>query len=158
MKRLLVRLLYGNGKFRSYEQIIIDKVIQVLEPTTADILRHQLEASDIKQRSSLDKMLIIGFSFERLDYQGLLFPNRSDELRIATVKLRALNSRRQIKVEIVAAEGLIATMKFSHSPRELEDGFEIIEVEVGPAPQVPEVPVEPLDHVPASLSLHLSGY
>ena len=66
------------------------------------------------------------------------FPNRSSDLKLATVKLRLPDARKTLKADVFAVDGFVFEILFSESPRTVKPPVTIADVTIHVDPMIPD--------------------
>ena len=126
MRSFFSRLIYGGSKrLRPHESACFTALTARLPDQAARLLREQVQAIDLVQRSSKDKLVAVYFSDP-----VPLFPNKEPELRVARIQCLP-QAAEVIRADVVCHEGRLSSLEFSKSPEALAKGaFSIPSVEV----------------------------
>ncbi len=130
----------GRDLFRPYELAVLDGVLAELGPAARALVERQIAATGHVQRLFDDSDVALypgrGRNLER--DEGIALPNRSKELRLATVGIRG--SAGSGKVVVTAVLGHVFELAFRPSPKKLGDlaRLEVVRVTVHADPMLPD--------------------
>lgn len=117
--RLFRRLFYGgSSSLRNYEASCIDCLRTRLSAEARSILDSQLEAIELIQRFSDDKLVTFHLKKGRGEAFAL-FPNQSPELYVAKMDIRQ-NEGKAMTCELVFHRGRLSSLEFNCPPRNME--------------------------------------
>jgi hypothetical protein len=116
----LKRLLYGSAwRLNSTEQLIFHALLAALPSGEACILREQVDAIEIIQRTARDRMVLLFYSATSPPKP---LPVQRDEFCVA--KLEMTDGTRNGTVRIQIYNGHCRSLEFSRSPKE----FSVVQI------------------------------
>ena len=125
----LKRLLYGSAwRLNPTEQLIADKILTVLPRGEACIVREQVCAIEIIQRTARGRMVLLFYSETRPPKP---LPSQHDEFCLA--KLEITDGKLNGTVRVQMYQGHCRSLEFSRSPKEFSS-VRITSVEIHPKP------------------------
>ncbi len=109
----------GRDLFRDYELRVIDLVRSGLDERGAALLDLQIASIEMVQRMFVDQDVLLYPNRRRPQRHdpAIAFPNRADELRLATVRLAGSNGKGKAVIHVV--RGHIFEVDFRPSPKRL---------------------------------------
>ena len=109
----------GRELLRPYERLVIDAVAARLDPAAAGLLERQLETIEQVNRDLDDRDVYL--YPKRRGYQrhdpAIAFPDRSDDLRLATARVRGPGGAG--KADLFVVRGHVFQISFKPRPRDL---------------------------------------
>lgn len=108
---------------KPYELEILEATAAALSEAEGQTLRRQLELVERAQRWNDDRMVIVGFPDK--DAVPRLAPDATDHC-LGTVRLKT--GSRTITARVMTHRGILSSLEFRPSPRELEDRSFTLEV------------------------------
>lgn len=127
--RLFKRLLYGgSNSLRAYEASCFRCLRNALSPEAQSILDSQLQAVELIQRFSDDKLVTLHLARGAGETRHL-FPNQAPELYAAKMVISGEREKRLL-CEFVFHEGHISSLEFNRSPRKIDPEAVCANVEV----------------------------
>lgn len=116
------KLLYsGSSKLRGYEEGCLTCLSDHLSSEQSKVLTAQLQAVNLVQRYSEDKL--VTFYFPAHDVDVPLFANQAEEMHAARLIVRSQASN-DVTCDCVFHRGRISSLEFDQSPRQLSSKLE----------------------------------
>src|SRR5437588_11445315 len=110
MYKLLRRLFLGGTELRDYERASIDALRENLSPEARNLFDRQFTLFDHVQRFSQEKLVVFHFGEAYNDPRVPLFPNRREELSVATLNVRSTLQNASIRCTIVFHQGRLSSL------------------------------------------------
>jgi hypothetical protein len=104
-------------RLRPYEEAILAAIQERLDPAERDVMRQQLVASPLTQRSLGNRMVLFAFDGGRQDRLPL-FENRDDEHCLARVRFQSGSSRNVAL--LIIHRGRLSTLEFRRTLEHLD--------------------------------------
>jgi len=143
LRQLFARILYGGrSSLRSCEQACIDKWRDHLSMEAARILDRQLDRFNLIQHQAGDR-LVVFYCITEPSSQAWpdesLFPLRSDEIRVARLKLMVTSrgASNKLSAEIVLHNGRLSSIEFNKPVPKGEFSILGIDILADPMAQMP---------------------
>lgn len=149
------RLIFGGGgTFRDYERACLAAVAERVSVEARAILNAQLEAVEIIQRFSDDKLTAIHLApLDDRDH----FHDRRSELRVAKFRLGS-PGREPITGTLVVHHGRISSLEFSRSPKgPWKPPIAVSDVDILNDPSLARADATPTEGVAASETIEIAG-
>ena len=130
----------GRDLFRPYELAVLEAVLAELDPEARSLIEQQIAATEQIHRLYDDTEVDL-YPTRRRDVQHdptIALPNRSLELKLATVRLRGPNETG--KVDLYAVRGHLFQLAFRPSPKKLGDrsAIQVTTVTIHVDPMLPD--------------------
>lgn len=108
--------------FTALERRVIDEVKARLEPDAAKLLDRQVSEINLVQRHAGRETACYSIKDDKPQRDASLrFPNSSPELKLATVRFRAPETRAEWSAELYLAHGHLFSIVFSADPKAFEE-------------------------------------